>query len=123
LRVLLDTQIIVQAYLGEELPKKIQALLADPETERLMSAASVIECALKDRLGMKQEHIEQAAQDLRLTIIPFTPQHGYRLFTLPLHHKDPFDRMIIATALTDNIPIVGGDRIFKKYAGLKVLWR
>jgi PIN domain nuclease of toxin-antitoxin system len=39
-----------------------------------------------------------------------------------LHHRDPFDRMLIATALAENIPIVAAERSFKRYRALKVIW-
>ncbi len=45
-----------------------------------------------------------------------------RLFQLPLHHSDPIDRILIATALVEDIPIIGGDRLFKRYTGLKIIW-
>jgi PIN domain nuclease of toxin-antitoxin system len=66
--------------------------------------------------------VQEAAKDLALTIIPFTPQHSYRLFSLPKLHRDPFDRMIISTALVEGIPVIGGDSRFRKYRGLKVIW-
>jgi PIN domain nuclease of toxin-antitoxin system len=101
------------------------ALLVDEDTERLISATTVMEIAIKNgtgKLTMGETEMRQAAADLRLTLLPFTPQHAYRLFDLPLHHRDPFDRMIIATALVEGIPLLGVDREFKKYKGLKVIW-
>jgi PIN domain nuclease of toxin-antitoxin system len=46
----------------------------------------------------------------------------YKLFGLPQHHRDPFDRMLIATALAEDIPVVTSDRRFKDYRGLRVIW-
>ncbi len=126
MRVLLDTQVFIHAYGGVSLPKKVLALLADPDTERIISAVSIMEIATKHGIGklkMGEAEARQAARDLLLTIIPFTPQHAYKLFGLPLHHRDPFDRMLIATALVEDIPVVGADRIFKRYRGLKVIWQ
>lgn len=129
MQVLLDTQVIYIAAIDglEALPKKVQTLLSDGETERILSAASIMEVALKGGknkpgMGIGEPELRQAIRDLQLTIIPFTPQHAYRIFSLPLHHRDPFDRMIIATALTENIPLIGADREFKKYKGLHVIW-
>lgn len=127
MRVLLDTQALyIAASEGlTALPRAVAKLMADPDTERWLSAASIMESAIKhsiDKSDLSEKLIRQAAQDLRLTIIPFTPQHAYRLYALPLHHRDPFDRMMIATALVENIPLVGGDREFRKYKGLKVIW-
>jgi PIN domain nuclease of toxin-antitoxin system len=109
----------------DAIPKKVRGLLADVNTEYLFSAVSVMEIALKNGIGklqMGEAEMRQAARDLRLTIIPFTLQHAYRLFSLPLHHRDPFDRMLIATALVEDIPLVGSDKEFKKYRGLRVIW-
>jgi PIN domain nuclease of toxin-antitoxin system len=124
-RALLDTQVLVQAYLGEYLPKRVLDLLASPETERLMSVTSVMEIAVKTakgKLSMPEADVRQATLDLRLTIIPFTAQHAYRLFSLPRHHRDPFDRMLIATALVEEVPLIGSNGMFKRYRGLKVIW-
>jgi PIN domain nuclease of toxin-antitoxin system len=66
--------------------------------------------------------VHQAVQDLGLTVIAFEPPHAYRLFSLPMHHGDPFDRMIIATALVEDVPLIGGDRQFAHYKGLQAIW-
>ncbi|MDQ2775691.1 MAG: type II toxin-antitoxin system VapC family toxin [Acidobacteriota bacterium] len=125
MRVLLDTQVFIQAYLGEQLPKRVLTLIANPETERILSAASVMEIAVKNATGklqMPEPQMQQAVLDLRLTVVPFEPRHAYRLFSLPPHHRDPFDRMIIATALAEKLPLIGGDRLFQHYKGLTVIW-
>ena len=57
-----------------------------------------------------------------LVNIPYTARHAMQLFDLPLHHYDPFDRMLIATALVEGVPVVTGDREFKRYRGLSVIW-
>jgi PIN domain nuclease of toxin-antitoxin system len=121
--LLLDTQAFVDAFQGSEMPRRVRSLLSDPDTGRLMSAASIIEIAIKsDRLNMPEKLVRQAVNDLRISILPFDARHAYRLFSLPLHHRDPFDRMIIATALVEGIAVVGADRVFRKYKGLKVIW-
>lgn len=101
------------------------ALLADDDTERMISAASLMEIAIKHgigKMGLDETLTRQGMRDLRMTIIPFTPQHAYKLFNLPHHHRDPFDRMLIATALSEDIPLIGAVPQFKKYKGLKVIW-
>ena len=126
MRVLLDTQVLVHAYIGDvPLSRKVHALLSSPETLALISAISIMEIAMKhDAGGLKMGAAEtrQAIRDLRLQVIPFEPEHALRLYGLPRHHRDPFDRMLIATALAEEIPLIGSDRLFKKYKGVKVIW-
>jgi PIN domain nuclease of toxin-antitoxin system len=126
-RVLLDTQVVVHAYIGDvPLSRKVYALLSSPEAVPLISAISILEIAMKHEAGklkMGAAETKQAIRDLRLQVIPFSPEHALRLYGLAPHHRDPFDRMLIATALAEDIPLIGSDRQFKKYKELKVIWR
>ena len=79
MQVLLDTQTFYLATTGGALPKKVLSLLANDETERSISAITIIEIAIKHNLGkmrMDDKLVRQGTVDLRATIVPFTPQHA-----------------------------------------------
>jgi PIN domain nuclease of toxin-antitoxin system len=125
--VLLDTQIIYLAYRGElqKLSRSARESINDPDTIRLISSISIIEIAVKYAIGkldMDEGAVREAIRDLRLTELAFEPRHAFKMFSLPLRHRDPFDRMILATAVADKLPIVTGDRIFRRYSEVKVIW-
>jgi len=65
--------------------------------------------------------VEKAIADLKLNILPITVKYAERQSTLPPHHKDPFDRLMIAQALVEGIPIVGVDQAFDPY-GVTRIW-
>lgn len=71
---------------------------------------------------MPEKETQRALRDLEVILFPFEPRHALRMFSLPQHHRDPFDRMILATALVEKLPIITGDRIFHRYPGIKVIW-
>lgn len=107
------------------LPARAHAILADPETERLLSATSIAEIAVKNSIGklqMGEAELTRAVEDLQVDVMPFEPHHAAAMFSLHLHHRDPFDRMILATAQVERLPIVTGDRVFRRYSGIKIIW-
>jgi len=88
-----------------------------------VSALSLSEIAIKqDKLKISAQETAQALEDLDVRILPYTRKHAFELFHLPLHHRDPFDRHLIAQALAEKIPVVTADRTFRLYAGIKVIW-
>jgi PIN domain nuclease of toxin-antitoxin system len=125
-RALLDTQILVMACFDPaSLPKKVLTLVENNDNDLFISSISLMEIAVKNAIGkidMPRQVVQQAVRDLRLTVLPFDARHAYEMFGLPLHHRDPFDRMIIATALVEKMPLLGGDRQFKLYKGLHRIW-
>jgi PIN domain nuclease of toxin-antitoxin system len=84
-----------------------------------------VEIAVKNTIGkldMSEGETRRAVQELRLSVLPFESRHALRMFALPSHHRDPFDRMILATALVEKLPVVSGDRIFRRYGDAEVIW-
>ena len=126
MRVLLDTAaLILAADAPDRLSKPAFTVLRNPENTRELSAISLSEIAIKATLGkldFPSERAHQALDDLDVRILPFTSEHAFQLFELPIHHRDPFDRQIIAQALCEEIPVVTPDESFRRYAGLKVIW-
>jgi PIN domain nuclease of toxin-antitoxin system len=125
-RLLLDTAVLLFAVQSpERLTKRAAAVLGNPENTRELSAISISEIAIKAALGKLEfsvADIQRALNDLILRILPYTTDHAFRLFDLPRHHSDPFDRQLIAQALSEEIPIVTCDEKFRLYEELQIIW-
>jgi PIN domain nuclease of toxin-antitoxin system len=128
MRVLVDTHVFLWWVEGDRaLPAKARAVLADQDNECLFSLVSAWELAIKAGLGKLKlaipvrryviEHI--AANGFRMLDIRMA--HIGRVESLPPHHGDPFDRLLIAQALEEKLPVVTADPIFRDY-GVKRIW-
>ena len=99
----------------------------DPANDLLLSAASVWEIQLKRMTGKLtlrkplRELLDEQASQNGLQIVPVTVDHIIRLETLPFHHRDPFDRILIAAAQVEGWTVVTHDAAFGNY-GIPVLW-
>jgi PIN domain nuclease of toxin-antitoxin system len=125
-RLLLDTAAFIFAAASpDRLSKRAASALNDPANNLELSTVSILEIAVKMSLGKLQfgaDEARDAIEDLGLRILPFSAEHAFRLFDLPLHHRDPFDRQIIAQALEEDIPILTSDEKFRLYKGVTVVW-
>ncbi len=126
MRVLLDTAVLIfSADAPERLSKRAYAALENADTIRELSAVSLAEIAIKNTLGklkMPVERVRQAMTDLLVRVLPFTADHAYRMFEMLPHHRDPFDRQIVAQALVEGIPLITPDERLRRYEGLIVIW-
>ena len=126
MRILLDTVTFLWATSSPaQLSRRAMAALRNESAVREMSAISLSEIAIKSargKLTFGQDDINFGIAALRLRVLPYTAEHAFRLFDLPLHHGDPFDRQIIAQALAENLPVVTSDETFRLYNGVKVIW-
>ena len=90
-----------------------------------VSTISLAEIAIKaavGKLAFSEATVRQALNELDIRILAYTAEHAFQLFALPLRHRDPFDRQIIAQALVEKVAVVTPDRQFGGYEGVKVLW-
>ena len=90
-----------------------------------LSAISISEIAIKHDKGnlrFNRQNTASALATLKVEVLPYSSIHAQRLIGLPLHHKDPFDRQIIAQALAEDMPVVTVDPFFRLYEGVIVLW-
>jgi PIN domain nuclease of toxin-antitoxin system len=124
-RILIDTSVLIFAALEpSRLTKNAFSILADSENTPEFSTVSIAEIALKNATGkliFSSIDVQHTLDDLKVRVLPFTADHAFRLFDLPLHHRDPFDRQIIAQSLQERIPLMTSDRKFSLYGG-EILW-
>jgi PIN domain nuclease of toxin-antitoxin system len=125
-RLLLDTHALLWALSApRRLPARVAASIRDPDTDVFMSAASAWEIAIKSELGKIDADLAvvvRAAYAADFEELPIRVAHALRLRALPAHHRDPFDRLLIAQAIEERLTIVSHDRAIATYQ-VPTLWR
>lgn len=127
MKVLVDTHCWLWALSRPEaLNGEVAALLGDDDTEVVFSAVSVWEIAIKSALGkLRVTATDDSLFDIidhqPITRLPILHSHARHVANLPPHHSDPFDRMLIAQAQVENLPIVTADDEFLRYE-VEVIW-
>jgi PIN domain nuclease of toxin-antitoxin system len=123
-RLLLDTQVvIVSSCTPERLSARTQQVLVDPTNLRWVSLVSVWEIAIKRATGklvMTDGSLEETLENLAADELPIRRAHVLAVSNLPPHHRDPFDRLIIAQALAEDLVVVTSDRSFAAY-GVRII--
>ena len=127
MKLLLDTHAFLWFVAGDErLSRKARRAMENDEAELHLSSASVWEIAIKSSLGrltlptpLRVYVAEKVASGFHM--LPVEWEHAAAVETLPLHHRDPFDRLLVAQAMAENLTVVTGDALFRSY-GVKVLW-
>jgi PIN domain nuclease of toxin-antitoxin system len=128
MKYLLDTMV----WLWSVGPSKIIGaagleILASAEEEIYLSAASSWEIAIKTRLGKFQlpeppgKYVPKRLAEQGIRSLPINQDHTLRVYDLPPHHSDPFDRIIIAQAMVEEMTVLTSDREFEKYP-IDVIW-
>lgn len=121
-RMLLDTHVVLRWSLGDaRLPSPVRDVLRSDDTVRMFSVASAWEISIKWSIGRLPlpEHprawTSTAVAELSLDVVLITQAHVVAVADLPHQHGDPFDRLLIAQAQVEGVPIVTADRRFAAY--------
>lgn len=122
MKVLLDTHVWLWS-LGDpgRLSKEAKRLLGSRRNVIHLSAASALEIALKVSIGKLQlpepveTYVPTRMARQGITPLSITHAHALRLSTLPPHHRDPFDRLLVAQAMIERLPLLTADPIFAPY--------
>jgi PIN domain nuclease of toxin-antitoxin system len=120
-KLLLDTHLLLWAAgQPERLPKRARSLLLDAKNQLLFSSASLWEVAIKRDLGRKDFTVDPSRLWQRLLAngyleLPVSGEHAITTSTLPRHHKDPFDRILIAQARVEGLTLLTGDASVGEY--------
>ncbi len=122
-RLLLDTHVLIWWLNGDnQLGATAKQEIGDEKNEVFVSAASTWEMSIKKQLGklLAPEDIEQKVELAGFSKLSVSLFHGEQAGSLPLHHKDPFDRMLIAQAQSEGLVIVTKDEHFPDY-GIRLM--
>ena len=122
MRVLSDTCVFLWMRMApERLASEVREILVDETNDVLFSAVSSFEIAVKYAIGRldlpdpPSVYVPERIASSGLTAIPIEHSHSLRVASLPMHHRDPFDRLLIAQAAEMKVPIVTDDRSFRPY--------
>jgi PIN domain nuclease of toxin-antitoxin system len=121
-KLLLDTHVFLWLRNEpEKIPLHIMNLYEDMRSDAFLSMASIWEMQIKNQLGKLaldiplNELIDQQCLKNGLQILAIETTHIYALKNLPAHHNDPFDRLILTQAQTENLTLISADSVFKHY--------
>ncbi len=114
---LLDTQIFIWAMQGDKrLSKSLKDIISDSKNKIFISVVSVWEIVIKKRKGLKvPKDISGAIEKANLTLLPIEVKHVLEVEKLADFHKDPFDRILMAQALVEDLTLITSDQKIWKY--------
>jgi PIN domain nuclease of toxin-antitoxin system len=122
-KLLLDTNVFFRWLADAPLPGRIERMLRKPATEKFVSIVTAWEIVMKPRLNLRASDVEAGVAAMGAALLPVRFQHLEALSALPQlgDHRDPFDRMLIAQALAEDLSMVSSDRRFADYKNLRVI--
>jgi PIN domain nuclease of toxin-antitoxin system len=124
-RALLDTHALLWMLRGEQrISKAARAVIDDPAAPLVVSAASLWEIAIKRSLGKLKAPADLArrlAAGGQVELLPIFPRHADAVADLPWHHRDAFDRLLVAQALLEDLTLLSADPQLADY-GVSVVW-
>lgn len=117
MNLLLDTHVVIWWLANDDLDDEVLARIADPDAIVAVSAASIWEAAIKQVLGKLSlpEPLSLASADEGFEPLLVTFEHAERSGELPPHHRDPFDRLLVAQAQMEDLTLVSRDPAFALY--------
>jgi PIN domain nuclease of toxin-antitoxin system len=128
MRVIVDTHTFIWDLLDDSKSSRLaRQVLKSNEHQLVFSLVSLWEIAIKiktgklNTIGSSVAYIRDQMDDYGMELLPIRYDHVLNLEQLPHHHGDPFDRLLIAQALTESLPILTADATFKRY-GVKAIW-
>ncbi|MBZ5628615.1 MAG: type II toxin-antitoxin system VapC family toxin [Acidobacteriia bacterium] len=127
MRLLLDTRALLWWLLDDpSLSAKARRAISATENEIFVSPASPWEMAIENKRGKLEvedllDRLPQELEEEGFLVLPISIEHALRAGALVEHHRDPFDRMLIAQAQAEHLPILSNDAVFDRY-GIKRIW-
>lgn len=122
MKLLLDTHALLWFSGGDSrISETAKESIADPENDLLLSLASVWEMAIKVSIGkldLPNEislFLAEARTNVSFEVLAIEQNHVLEVASLPFHHRDPFDRLLIAQAMLEQVPLVSADEQFDSY--------
>ncbi len=128
MRILVDTHAFLWAITADaRLSHRARELYLDESNETHLSVASLWEVVTKVLIGKLtlpipiEAYLRNQLSKNRILVLPIRAEHVFRLSTIPLLHRDPFDRIILAQSLQEGLPILSNDDILRRYSA-QVIW-
>lgn len=128
MRHLLDAHALIWALDDpSRLGARARAILEDPANDLVLNVGTIWELSIKAGLGKLslslpyRQWLERALSHLGIAVSPITVEFTERQTALPFHHRDPFDRLLVAQCLVENIALVSADGVFDQY-GITRVW-
>ena len=128
MRVLIDTHVLIWYLEGNsKLSPKARQLIDSRQDQVFLSIVSLWEMTIKIgmdklQLGRPFDELEGVLGRMNISVLPIAFADMKEYLKLPLHHRDPFDRLLIAQALVETIPVLSKDAIFSNYRELNCIW-